>query len=238
MKNENPLISCICITSNRSVLVQRAIACFERQDYPNKELVISYPEKDLLTKSVMDQIEKLSGIEMVRIERPEDEKLGIARNNAIQAANGEYICIWDDDDWYNDDRISQQFIVLKDGPFRASVLMNVLLYDSESKETYYSYNQDWEGTLLCEKRLLSETRYLDMDQKEHYLILPYLSSRNVLYHIIEMPHLYVYIFHGSNTMGEGYFNYYFLQSQLIDDHNNQKLQKAISLDYYSLRGMV
>lgn len=67
MKKSLPLISCICITSNRSTLLQRALACFERQDYPMKELVISYPENDFLTKRVVEQIEELSTIKMAHL---------------------------------------------------------------------------------------------------------------------------------------------------------------------------
>ncbi|NQX37633.1 Glycosyl transferase family 2 [Pedobacter steynii] len=235
MKRENPLISCICITSNRPLLMQRAIACFDSQDYPMKELVISYPENDLLTKGVLDQIQDLSNIKMVRIERSENEKLGVARNYAISAANGEFVCVWDDDDWHHPNRLSQQYSVIENGPFKASILMNILMYDSVDKETYYSGYRDWEGTLLCEKETMLKTRYLELERGEDTSVVYFLSSRNVLFRIIEMAHLYVYIYHGSNTWGEGHFNSYFLQSKLLEEDINQQIQEMTNLNYYTIR---
>jgi len=215
--------------------MQRAIACFDRQDYPKKELVISYPDDDLLTKSVLDQIQNLSDIKMLRIERPAHEKLGIARNNAISAANGEFICIWDDDDWYHSTRLSLQYSLIENGPFKASILMNVLMYDAVDKETYYSGYRDWEGTILCEKKTMLQTSYLELERGEDTSVIYYLSSRNVLFRIIEMAHLYIYIYHGNNTWGEGHFSSYFLQSKLMDEDINQQVKDVIDLDYYTIR---
>lgn len=234
MKKKNPLISCVCITSSRPILIQRAIACFDRQDYPRKELVISYPNNDSLTRGILDQIKELSNIKMIRIERPENEKLGIARNQAIFAANGEFICIWDDDDWYHSDRISYQYMMVKNGPFKASILMNVLMYDAINKETYYSGYRDWEGSLLCNKETMLQTGYLELERGEDTSVVHYLSSRNLLFRIIEMAHLYIYIYHGNNTWGEGHFNSYFLQSKLMEEEINQHVQAAVDLDYYTI----
>lgn len=234
--NEQPLISAICITKNRPLLLQRAVACFEKQDYQNKEIVISYPEDDQITRSIINQIEKLSDIKMVRIERPTTEKLGMARNYAIDASNGSHVCIWDDDDWSHPNRISKQYELIKDSPFKASVLMNVLMFDSKHKETYYSGYRDWEPTLFCEKETLLKVGYLDLERGEDAAVIHYLSSRNVLYRIIEMAHLYVYIYHGNNTWGEGHFYSYFIQSNLLPEETNKQLQKWINLNYYYLTG--
>lgn len=237
MKTQDPLISCICVTKNRPLLLQRAIACFDMQDYPNKELVISYPVNDLVTKSIIDQIEELSEIRMVRLERDETEKLGTSRNNAVLAANGEFVCFWDDDDWYSGDRISQQLMVLKDGPFKASILMHVLMHDSEIKESYYSLYHYFEGTLLCEKEILLQIPCSDLDRKEFGPIVPFLLSRNVLFHIIERPELYVHIYHGNNALGETHFNYFLLKSSLIHKEVNEQVLNMTNLDHYHLKSL-
>lgn len=219
------------------MLLQRAIACFDMQDYPNKELVISYPVNDFVTKSIIDQIEELSEIRMVRLERDETEKLGTSRNNAVLAANGEFVCFWDDDDWYSGDRITQQLMVLKDGPFKASILMHVLMHDSETKESYYSLYQYFEGTLLCEKEILLQIPCSDLDRKEFGSIVPFLLSRNVLFHIIDRPELYVHIYHGNNALGETHFNYFLLQSSSIHKEVNEQVVNMTNLDYYHLKSL-
>lgn len=235
MKTQDPLISCICITKNRPLLLQRAIACFDMQDYPNKELVISYVVNDLATKSIIDQIEQLSEIKIIRLERTEQEKLGTSRNNAVLAANGAFVCFWDDDDWYSNDRISQQFSVLNDGPFKASILMNVLIHDDEIKETYYSLYRYFQGTLLCEKETLLQTSCSDTDKREMDPVIPYLLSKNVLFHIIEKPSLYIFIYHGNNALGDANFNYDLLQSILLDQELNQKVIEVTNLKNYHLK---
>lgn len=234
MNQHTPLISCICITAYRPLLLQRAIACFDSQDYPMKELVISYSENDIVTKNILSRIQEISNIKMVKIERSEQEKLGVARNHAIALANGKYICIWDDDDWYDSTRISHQYMVLKNGPFKASILLNVLLYNTLSNKTYYSNYQELAGTLLCEKQTLLQTSYLNQEKGEDISIIQYLTSRNVLFRVIDMPHLYVYIYHGSNILGERHFNLYIMLLSIVAESINSQVQEVIDLDQYSL----
>lgn len=218
--------------------MQRAIICFDTQDYPMKELVISYPDNDLSTRKILDQIEEKFGLKMLRIERPKDEKLGVARNQAILAANGEFICVWDDDDWYHNNRISYQYDMIENGPFKSSILMNVLMYDSVNRETYYSGSREWEGSLLCSKEIILQKGYLELERGEDTSIIHYLSSRNVLFRIIEMAHLYIYIYHGNNTWGEGHFNSYFLQSSLLDENINQQVQNTVDLHYFTIKDVL
>ncbi|NQX37631.1 Glycosyl transferase family 2 [Pedobacter steynii] len=232
MNKQNPLISCICITRERPLFLQRTIACFMRQEYQNRELVISYPDNDLPTKNLLDHMEKIFANKFLRIERPVFETLGMARNKAIELAKGEFICIWDDDDFHNSHRLSHQYNVIKDGPFKASILANVLIYDAEGKETYYSCQRGWEGSLLCEKEILLKKKYLDSNKNEWNALLFFLSSGNVLYYITEMPHLYVYVYHSDNTMASSLFEHFLLQSIPIEENDNKSIQKSISLDQY------
>jgi glycosyltransferase involved in cell wall biosynthesis len=237
MRKQAPLISCICITSNRPLFLQRAIACFERQDYPNKELIVSHPENDTDTKSILDQIENLTGISFIRLERTAEETIGMARNNAIEIANGSFICFWDDDDWYASNRISEQYKVLKDGPFKASILMHVLIHDTDIKESYCSLYHYFEGSLLCEKKMLSDTACSNSNKKEVQPLILHLISNNTLYHILDQPQIYIYIYHGQNALGEAHFNYFLLQSSLLRNDTNEQVLNATDLSNYSLKNI-
>lgn len=122
-----PLVSCIMPTKDRKQWVPQAIEYFLRQDYPNKELVISDDGEDL-----KKLIPKNAA---VRYYRPTGQHtLGQKRNMCIAAAKGDLIMHWDDDDWYRADRISLQVAALGAAPICG--LDTVLFYDLPSKMAY------------------------------------------------------------------------------------------------------
>lgn len=233
-ENEMPLISCLCITNNRPLLLQRAITCFERQVYPKKELVISYPEGDLLTKQVIDQVIFISDIKILAIERPKNENLGTSRNHAIMAASGEFICIWDDDDWYSNHRISAQYEAIRDSKFKASIYTNIVIYNFENQKSYISDFRLWEGTLLSTKEILLEHPYLEKENGEAETVLQELSASGKLLPIVNDPYLYVYIFHGFNIWKKHQLDIHFKNNALLEESVNQNLIELTSLDNYHL----
>lgn len=230
MKHQHPMISCICITGHRPIILQRAIVCFEKQDYPNTELVISYPEDDLLTKTVIDQIEFNSNIKMIRIERIGEEDPILTMNIAILAATGKYICIWNHEHWHHVNRISDQYRVLRRSTFKASILMHVLLFDFKNKHTYQSNYSNWQETLLCEKQLMLQASYTDIERTDDSPVIHFLSSRNVLYHISQAPHLYIYVYYETTK------NIDFTESEPINDIN-ETVQDIINMDHYGFRNI-
>ncbi|PWG80207.1 glycosyltransferase family 2 protein [Pararcticibacter amylolyticus] len=234
MESNEPLISCICITNRRPLLLQRAIACFESQTYPNRELVVSYPADDEQTRDLMEKIAQISDINLVLIERAETERLGMARNNAIRYANGKYVCMWDDDDWYHQDRIRLQYETLKDSPFKACILFNILLFDALSAEAFLSPFHLWEGTLLSEKEVLMDQMYLDVNKGEDTAVVFNLHKNNLLYHLNDQSFLYVYIYHGENTWQESHFNSYFIQSQPLGKDVSKQVVDLTNLEPYRL----
>ncbi len=234
MENQDPLISCICVTSKRPLLLQRAIACFERQTYRNRELVISFPKSDQETRDLLLKISLFSDISLLVMERPDEENLGSARNRAIEQANGTYICVWDDDDWYHNKRIEYQYEAIKGSIFRASVIQSILLCDFQNKETFFSPCRMWEGTLLCEKEILQSQLYLEQERGEDTAVVFNLHLKNILFNLVGAPFMYIYIYHGNNTWGENHFNSYFLQAVAMDEKINQQVEELTSLEYYIL----
>lgn len=106
---EQPLISCIMPTKNRREFVARALYYFEKQDYPNKELIVVDDGDDLV-------VDLVSSHSQVRYLAPQyAHTVGVKRNIACEAAYGEIICHWDDDDWYAPTRLSYQVAPLLAG---------------------------------------------------------------------------------------------------------------------------
>lgn len=99
MSDPLPLVTCIMPTYGRPVYVCESVGMFLQQDYPAKEL--------LIYNDCAGQTFEPSHPE-IRILNTEHRfaSLGEKRNACIEAARGEFIAIWDDDDVYLPWRIS------------------------------------------------------------------------------------------------------------------------------------
>lgn len=213
-----PLVSCICITNNRIVLLKRAIHCFRNQDYPNKELIISYPKKDNLTRYLLSESIKNEDLKIITLERSDEDLLGDARNQAIAVSKGKYVCIWDDDDWYHPRRLFHQFNYLENNGvyYQANVLSRLLLFDYTTKKIYLSFCYTWEGTLMCKREYFLDYHYDSKNQGEDSNIIDSLNDKRLLYHISDAPFLYIYTYHNNNTWGYAHFESFFKRSILIN----------------------
>lgn len=104
-----PFFSAICLTYARTNRLTDAVYCFAQQDYPGpKELVIfnSCPAQQITCN--------LPNVRVINCEmRP--GTLGECRNQAIEAARGTHMVIWDDDDLYLPNHLSNFAENWKDG---------------------------------------------------------------------------------------------------------------------------
>lgn len=200
--SDQPLISCLCPTRNRQGLLQQAIRLFSAQSYPNLEMVIACDSDDPASQDLVRQ----SGdprLNLVVGPPPEIMTLGAKRNNAIAAANGEYIAVWDDDDWYHVDRIARQYNCLLENKKDACVIAPIVLCNLVTEKTFLGTNHLWENTLLAKK--ISLPRYLDRGKGGDSPVIMTLFKQNAL-SVLRDPRLYTYIFHGSNTWEQEHWN--------------------------------
>lgn len=219
MKANYPLISCICVTNNRISFLKRAITCFAAQNYPNKELLISFPEGDHQTSSFLDDVLAYNDLSIFKIAREDKESVGNARNLAINKCHGDYICVWDDDDWYHASRLSYQFNSMQTTRvgYSASVLTRLLLFDQTTKKAYLSFSHCWENTLLCRKEIIFQNQYAHTNRGEDSHIIKFLDGKKFLHHIEDAPFLYIYIYHGENTWNYKHYQYLINKSELLEE---------------------
>ncbi len=95
-----PLVSCVMPTRDRPTFIRQAVACFEAQTYPNKELVVvdnGDPIKHLLPAGVR-----------YRHVGYHQLTTGAMRNAACELATGPIIAHWDDDDYSHPARLKEQ----------------------------------------------------------------------------------------------------------------------------------
>lgn len=101
----DPLVSAIMPTANRPEMAERAIEYFERQTWPNRELVIVDDGTEPLRLAARPWVRCI-------LLPPLYFTIGLKRNIACEMSNGRYIIHWDDDDRYADDRIEHQMSTL------------------------------------------------------------------------------------------------------------------------------
>lgn len=223
-----PLISCLCISHKRPVYLKNAIECFQAQTYTNKEMVIIGHADDVASKNV---VESFKTNNIVFKEAPKLSK-GELRNLSIDNASGEYFCQWDDDDWHHDRRLEIQFQQMIAGEKQASVLAYWLMLDRVNKKAYLSSPYAFSRSLLCNRAFYDlGMRYENISKNEEMGFMTQLLAIHCPFPVV-MPQLYIYIYHGKNTMEADYFQVLYRQSQELSDNACQLIENAIK-DTYS-----
>lgn len=159
-----PLVTCLCLTTTeRSVRwLPQAIRNFEKQTYPNKELLI-----------VGDGVSfwqllppKYPQVREIHLER--GLTVGEKRNRAIASdARGQIICHWDDDDYSAPDRIMDQVQRLLESGLAATGYSSMHFTDGTSWWKYTHSDHFAIGTSLCYRRNWWEAhRFIDAQKDE------------------------------------------------------------------------
>jgi glycosyltransferase involved in cell wall biosynthesis len=125
-----PLVSCLMPTANRRAFAPRAIAQFLEQDYANRELVILDDGADSIAELVPQddriQYHRLAGRTV----------LGTKRNLAAEAAHGDILVNWDDDDWFASWRLSYQLEELMRAGADVCGLDRLWFYDAMNERAF------------------------------------------------------------------------------------------------------
>jgi len=212
--NNEPPISCLCVTRGRVRLLKRAIRSFNDQTYPNRELVIVYESDDRETGAFLKGVTD-HNIVVVKARSSPVLSLGELRNLSVRECRGEFFCQWDDDDFYHNERLSFQMDVIRQSRMPACVMMCWLIFDACSKQAYVSCMRPWEGSLLCRKSIFGvELRYEEMGIGEDSPLINKLFSRSLVFPVI-MPKLYIYVHHGSNVWVKEHWKRIFAASRKL-----------------------
>lgn len=225
--NDLPMISCLCVSKNRQSFLKKSIHYFHKQSYPNKELVIVYEGDMAFWNDLSINKDHLT---IIDLSSPSSLTLGERRNLSIQHSKGEYICIWDDDDWYHNGRLEIQLKNLLASSKPAIVLDRLLLFDSISGQSYLSSERFWEGSLLCKKEIFTEnTKYTHVDKGEDNDFVVKLIKQSKI-EKLSAPYLYTYIYHGSNTSDASHFQQLFNAGYKLDHASDLLLRETTNKD--------
>jgi glycosyltransferase involved in cell wall biosynthesis len=207
-----PLISCLMTTYDRLSLAKHAIRSFAAQTYPEKELIIVTDGAARFRRSLERYVAAL-GLERVRFvdAGPERLTLGRLRNLSVEAAAGDIVCQWDDDDYSHPERLRLQAEELLRKDAGACFLTDHLQFIEEQNTLCWV---DWTlgqsavgaeqlapGTMMMRRDL--RARYPEdgpnARQGEDSVLLDSLWRATTVAHLRGAGHLYLYRFHGRNT---------------------------------------
>ncbi len=166
-----PLVSAVMPTYNRRAFIPRAVAQFLEQDYQGpRELIVvddgTDPIEDLLPLS--DERVRLIRLEgRLPLGNPVLEKaagqfsIGAKRNLACEAARGEFICHWDDDDWFSPRRLTYQVGELLRSGADLCGLRNIYYHEVDAGEAWKvrAPNLEAGGTFCYRKSCWESVRF-------------------------------------------------------------------------------
>jgi hypothetical protein len=118
-----PLVSCVMATYARPHLVPVAVAALLRQTHPAVELIVVDDGPDSLGPLLPSD----DRVRHLRLDQR--QSIGAKRNLGCEAAGGEVLANWDDDDWYAPWRIAYQLEQLTSGAADVCGLDRLLYFD-------------------------------------------------------------------------------------------------------------
>lgn len=134
----NPFVSVIIPTTyKRKKYLPRIINCFNNQTYINKELLIYDTDNNIsLEDYIKDLTKNQSNIKYYH--NPDKKSIGEKRNFLINNSKGEWICHFDDDDYYFDKYIHTMISLVGNNDFIK--ISTYSLYNEYNQTfSYYSY---------------------------------------------------------------------------------------------------
>jgi glycosyltransferase involved in cell wall biosynthesis len=147
------LVSCIMPTCNRQGLIPVALKSYLSQDWPDKELVVI----DDGTEAVERLVKQLVP-DAVYVHLSEKQVIGTKRNLACEAAAGEVICHFDDDDWSAAARIRDQATRLLESGKQMTGYHSITYWDGARAYRYVSAVPQYAvGTSMCYRKSFWET---------------------------------------------------------------------------------
>ena len=222
-----PRITCLCVSQNRPEFLKQAIYYFRNQTYLNKDLLIVYGGDNKIWEEISLHDEN---IKVINIGQTTALGAGLLRNIALENCEGDYFCLWDDDDWYHSQRLELQLKSLLSSGRPANMLDRLLLYDSLKHQAYLSSKRYWEGSLLCKTDVVKGNFQFPNERGGDTDFISQLVSRDYVY-AISSPYLYAYIFHGRNTWETDHFRQLFNAGYKLNAESELTVKKTLTREY-------
>ena len=196
----------------RRKFITSSIAQWNAQRYNNLEYVIVYHVNDNVTAAIVRGVAaKVKGptrrIKHVTVSNV-NMALGEVRNVAIEAAIGEYVATWDDDNVIHPLRIASQVLALQCSGKKAVMLDSTIEHWTEKagNRTFLSSRKAKVQTVLAERTLMKNCYTNNKRRGEDTDCVRFLTSASPrVVVLLHAPWLYVYVRHENNITPDSHF---------------------------------
>ncbi|MET0553825.1 MAG: glycosyltransferase [Vicinamibacteria bacterium] len=209
-----PLVSCLVVTHDRLALAKRAIRAYAAQTYPHRELVVVTDGSARYRAALQRYADAIGcpSFRLVGVDEP-GSSLGRLRNLSLDAAEGDVVCQWDDDDCCHPDRLAVQLETMARADGRACFMTDHLQFlESERLMTWVDWTlggregreQLLPGTLMAyrDRRFRYPEEGAFARQGEDTMYLYALCDAVPVVPLRHQGHLYLYTYHGRNTFSK------------------------------------
>jgi glycosyltransferase involved in cell wall biosynthesis len=210
-----PKVSGLCVTRCAPYL-QRALDCWERQTHLERELIIVH-DRD---PQALQGFRLPSDARVCVISPP--RTLGELRNFSIAESRGDYLCQWDDDDWYHPQRIAVQLATAERATSQACALRRWVTFDMTKGKAYLSNPRCWEGSLLWH-RDVTGAGYPAVARGED---TPF--ADRIRPELLDRPDLYIYVYHGGNTWTREHFENLFAAAAPLNKSASDAIARCLA----------
>lgn len=215
--NAYPLISCICVANGKPAFFDKAFECFEKQNYPNRELVVAYHKKDYHTHALIEEAIHKDDFKLISVQYCSKDSWNDIMKHAVLKSTGYYFCNWNEEDWHHQSRLSYQYnsMQIVGERFQGSVLSQIWMHDYQNNQSYLSASAVWTETLLCKKDAVLENWAKREEEISPAKLIQSLSSKKMLFPIDKMPSLYIKAYHNEAIATN------------LDEELNQKIMELL-----------
>lgn len=175
MHDQNPKVSVVIPTYNRSHLIARAIQSVLDQTYQDLEIIIV---DDGSTDSTEEIVKSFKNDNIIYIQHNINKGPSAARNTGIKASKGEYIAFQDSDDEWLPEKLEKQIDVFCNSPLEVGVVYTSIIRIENDKKIYIPRDcftlkegkihdellkENFVGTpaVLIKKECFEKTKYFD-----------------------------------------------------------------------------
>jgi len=196
----DPLVSCMMMTRGNINLMSYSLACYQRQTYANRELVVmAEPEAGDKVRAFIAQQEILNVTVFVA---PSGLTIGDHRNLATARASGAIIATWDDDDLSDPRRLDITVQVLRQTGAAAAFLSRLLIWWPQRKVAAILRRRLWEESMAAWRTYMPIYAPLQRGG-DSVAINRFIGTHCVAQ--VDCPLLYVYAVTGRNLWGAAHF---------------------------------
>jgi hypothetical protein len=206
----NPLASCLMVTSGERQSIRTALECYARQLYAARELVIvTYLDRVSRVRALVEA----AGVRDARVHGVgRDLSLGEMRNVSVARSRGDVLVPWDDDDLYDQARLTVAVALLTGSTGVAAFLWRVLIWWPDREIAAISESRLWEATMAVWRE--HAPVYPSLNRLEDTAAMEFLASTRPVVSC-DSPLLYVYVAHGANTCEAEHFETHLARSPCV-----------------------